>query len=687
MPRARRLVPLFALVVAVAATAGLAQQPLAGARPNILFVFSDDHAAHAISAYGSRLNQTPHIDRIADEGVLFRANFCGNALCGPSRATILTGLHSHANGFCRNGNVFDGGQPTFPKLLQQAGYQTAIVGKWHLESTPTGFDHWVVLPDQGQYYNPDFLTKDGRVRMPGHATDVTTQLALEWLEARDPQKPFVLMCQHKAPHRNWLPAPADLGAFRERDLPEPATLFDAYDGRLPARAATEMEIARHMTLHYDLMVPPTATEAPTLADLDRAWQQQRARMDDAQRAAWDAAFAAEDEAFRRENPQGRERVRWMYQRYLKNYLRCVQGVDRSVGALLAWLDAHPDVKANTLVVYSSDQGFFLGEHGWYDKRWMDEECLRMPLVMRWPGRIAAGRDVAQLTQNIDFAPTFLELAGVPAPKGVHGRSLVPLLAGEAPTGWRDAVYYHYYESQATHRVPAMYGVRTATHKLIRYYEPGVDGWELFDLANDPDELRSVADDPAYADVRKELTAKLVALRAQYGDDTGELLPARFPHSAGVTRIVAEQGGHRLWANAPGGWALRPQQLGPRFDVATTLRALPGKPQQNGFVVLGEAGGAAVADASRWRVGVEFGAKKLVVLGPMGGKARWEAPLPWDGQAPVALRVAVDVFRRELVATAGDARVVAPLPAACAGFAALGLGASNAETHFAELAVR
>jgi arylsulfatase A-like enzyme len=672
---------LCAVVVVVA---GLpAQRPLAGSRPNILFVFSDDHAAHAISAYGSKINQTPNIDRIADEGVLFRSNFCGNALCGPSRATILTGLHSHGNGFCRNGNVFDGSQPTFPKLLQQAGYQTAIVGKWHLESEPTGFDHWIVLPDQGQYYNPDFLTKDGRVRLPGHATDVTTQLALDWLERRDPEKPFVLMCQHKAPHRNWLPAPADLGLFRDRDLPEPATLFDAYENRLPARARTEMEIARHMTLHYDLMVPPTAAEEPSLSDLDRSYRQQRARMDDAQRAAWDAAFAEEDAAFRRENPQGRERVRWLYQRYMKNYLRCVQGVDRSVGALLAWLDARPDVKANTLVVYSSDQGFFLGEHGWYDKRWMDEECLRMPLVVRWPGRIGKGREVAQLTQNIDFAPTFLELAGAPPLPGAHGRSLVPLLAGETPADWRDAIYYHYYESQATHRVPAMYGVRTATHKLVRYYEPGVEGWELFDLVDDPDELRSVADDPRYADVRKELTAKLAVLRAQYGDDTGELLPARFPLGAGVTRIVAEDGGFRLWANAPGGWAARPQALGARFAVTTTLRSLPGKPQRNGFVVLGEAGDA----AARWRVGVEFGARKLVVLGPMGPKARWEASLPWDGEAPVALRIAVDGKRHELVAEALGVQVTTLLPVETTGFNALGFGASNAETHFTEPVVQ
>jgi hypothetical protein len=291
--------------------------------------------------------------------------------------------------------------------------------------------------------------------------------------------------------------------------------------------------------------------------------------------------------------------------------------------------------------------------------------------------------VSALTQNIDFAPTFLELAGVPAPKGVHGKSLVPLLAGRAPADWRDAVYYHYYESQATHRVPAMYGVRTATHKLVRYYEPGIDGWELFDLVADPDELRSVADDPAYEGVRKELTAKLAALRAQYGDDTGELLPARFPQSAGVTRIVAEAGGYRLWANTGGGHATRPAELPARFEVATTLRSLPGKPQRNGCVVLATAG----ADPDRWRVGVEFGAKKLVVLGPSGPKARWEAALPWDGERPVALRIAVDRVRNLVVAEADGARVEAPLPTDAAPFAALGFGANNAETHFAELVVR
>ncbi len=671
------------LLVCVLATvpALRAQEPLAGSRPNILFVFSDDHACHAISAYGSRLNQTPAIDRIAVGGVLFRSNFCGNALCGPSRATILTGLHSHANGFCRNGNVFDSSQATFPKLLQQVGYQTALVGKWHLESEPVGFDHWMVFPDQGQYYNPEFLTKQGRVQKAGHATDLTTALAIEWLEQRDPNKPFVLMCQHKAPHRNWLPAEPDLGLFRDRDLPEPATLFDDYRGRIAARASTEMEIARHLTLHYDLMVPPTAAEAGQLGELDRAWSQQRARMTAAQRTAWDAAFAAEDDAFRRENPQGKERVRWMYQRYIKNYLRCVAGVDRSVGALLAWLDAHPEVKANTLVVYASDQGFFLGDHGYYDKRWMDDECLRMPLVMQWPGHIAGGREIAQLTQNIDFAPTFLELAGVPLPATMHGKSLVPLLEGR-DVAWRDAVYYHYYESQATHRVPAMYGVRTDRYKLVHYYEPQWHAYELFDLQKDPDELRSVADDAAYKDVRAQLTKRLQALRQEYGDDTGTIDPA-FSLTAGITRMVAADGGVRVWANAQGGYMLKPLTGEGATTFSTSMRSLAARPLRNGFVVLA----AGDNRAEFVRAGIEFGAKKLVVSGPAGSKSRRDIAIEWDGKAAIELVVTVNLAAHTLVATAQGQRVELELPTTWQSVTACGFGASNTETWFQDLVVR
>ncbi|MCU0866966.1 MAG: sulfatase [Planctomycetes bacterium] len=671
----------FVLSLLLAGGAAVAQSPtaprgLAGSRPNILFVFSDDHACQAIGAYGSTFGATPNLDRLAGDGVVFTANYCGNALCGPSRASILTGLHSHANGFCRNGNVFDGGQATFPKLLQQAGYQTAIVGKWHLDSAPTGFDYWEVLPDQGQYYNPDFLTAAGRVRREGHATDVTTALAIAWLERRDPARPFVLMCQHKAPHRNWLPAPKEYGLFRDGDLPAPATLFDDHAGRIPARARTEMEIARHLTLHYDLMVPPTAAEAAALAGEDRAYPGHRARMSEAQRAAWDAAYGAEDEAFRRLDPQGPDRVRWLHQRYLKNYLRCVAGVDRSIGELRAWLDAHPEVKANTLVIYASDQGFFLGEHGYYDKRWMDEECFRMPLLMAWPGRLEGGRRIEPLTQNIDFAPTFVELAGAKPLAAAHGVSLVPLLEGRQ-VPWRDAVYYHYYESQSTHRVPAMYGVRTERWKLVRYYEPHEDAWELFDLQQDPDERRSLAGVAEFAAVQQELTQRLRALRQQYGDDTGELLGEVFPRSAGVTRIVREGDGFRVWANTVGGYALQPGASRTRLSATTAMRSLPGKLQRQGFVVFAD------DDGPQLRVGFEFGARKLVVQGHDGSQ-RAEVPIEWDGAAELSLRVELDAAAHTLVAVGGGQRLSVALATSWRQWTQWGYGGSNTETWFGPL---
>ena len=683
---ASRLLPLVTAALSLAVPAA-AQRALSGSRPNIVFVFSDDHACHAISAYGSRVNETPNIDRVAQEGVLFRNNFCGNSLCGPSRATVLTGLHSHANGFMRNGNVFDGDQTTFPKLLQKVGYQTAIVGKWHLSSDPQGFDHWVVLPGQGQYYNPDFRTRDGRVRIEGHATDVTTRLALDWLEQRDPDRPFLLMCQHKAPHRNWQPAEQDLALFRGEDVPEPPTLFDDHAGRGPMLRAQEMEVGRHLFLHYDLLLPPDDPSA--LRGTDRAWLSQRERMTPAQLAAWDAAFAAENEAFLREDPQGDERVRWYYQRYIKNYLRCVAGVDRSVGELLAWLDAHPDVKANTIVIYSSDQGFYLGDHGFYDKRWMYEESLKMPLVVSWPGRIEPGREVAELTQNIDFAPTFLDLAGVPVPEAMHGESLVPLLEG-APERWRDAIYYHYYESQAVHMVPAMYGVRTERYKLVRYYEPQWDAWELFDLDEDPDELRSVADDPRYAEIRAELQRRLAELRRTYGDDTGAVGDGAFPVLAGIARVVPLGDGYRVWANAPGGYLLRTGSRPGRTTLRTTLApyrvdGAPAHARENGFVVV--TGG----DPRRRlvRAGVEFAAGRLVLVGPDGLGVVAEAPLDWSGRdrlAPVALRVDVDLEGQTITAEALGRRVTAPLPAGWTALSAWGYGADNAESTFGPLTI-
>lgn len=672
-------------IAGLAAAQEATQSALNGTRPNILFVFSDDHAAHAISAYGSQFARTPNIDRLASEGVLFRNNFCGNALCGPSRATILTGLHSHENGFMRNGNVFDGAQTTFPKLLHQAGYATAIFGKWHLESAPQGFDAWAVLPGQGHYYNPDFETEAGRVRKEGHVTDLTTAMAIDWLErGRDAQKPFLLMCQHKAPHREWMPALEDLALYRDVQLPEPATLFDDYSGRIAAAATTEMQIDRDLYLHYDLMVEPTAAERAVAKGPDAWWDGIMARLTDEQRATFLAAFREENEAFRRTKPAGKDLVRWKLQRYLKNYLRCIAGVDRSVGRLLDWLDTHPDVKANTIVIYSSDQGFFLGDHGYYDKRWMYEECLRMPLLLRWPGRVDGPREIAQLTQNIDFAPTFLELAGAEVPASMHGKSLVPLLGGQKPDDWRTAIYYHYYESQATHRVPAHYGVRTDRYKLIRYYEPEVDGWELFDLERDPGELKSVADDADYREVRKRLEQELHSLRAKYDDTTGDLADGAFPRTAGITRITPIDGGYRIFANATAGFAVRAPEKRDVREVTVTMRPLRGRQQQNGYIVLdgeGEVGSGESTGATRVRVGIAFGRRRLQILGPEGMRELASTAIEWDGSAPVAIRVRIDPDNQRVIAVAQGQEIEAALPSEWRSLAAFGYGASNAETEF------
>ena len=655
-----------------------AQEPTpAVRRPNILFVFTDDHAAHAISAYGSQINRTPNLDRIAHDGVLFRNNFCGNALCGPSRATILTGAHSHGNGFMRNGNVFDGTQTTFAQLLHDAGYQTAILGKWHLGSDPQGFDTWRILPGQGQYYNPDFLSPDGQQRIEGHVTDLTTDLALDWLERRDADRPFVLMCQYKAPHRNWMPAIADLGLYRDGDIAEPATLFDDYQGRGPA-AVTEMTVANHLWLHYDLLVAPTAEEQKKLTGEDRAWPVLRKRMTEAQRQAWDAAFAEEDAAFRAHPPTGKELVRWQYQRYIKNYLRCVAGVDRNVGRLLDWLDAHPDVKRDTVVVYSSDQGFFLGDHGWYDKRWIYEQSLRMPLLVAWPEHFPAGREVQALTQNIDFAPTFLDLAGVAVPATMQGKSLVPLLRGETPADWREAIYYHYYESQATHNVAAHYGLRTSRYKLAYFYEPQWQRWELYDLASDPDELDNLAGKPDAAPLLAKLQQQLRELRASYGDSTGEL--GVFPVTAGIASVIGEAGRLRIWANTSGGYALLTGHRPGRTTLATSLRPVAGRQSRNGGVVV-SGGDPQKAQA---RAAIDFDRGELVVTTPGGDMSRQRIDV--GDNRPLALRVVVDLGQHTLTAEAAGARVSVALPATWTELTAWGYGGDNAETSFAELVV-
>ncbi len=462
--------------------------------PNIIFIMTDDHCTQAMSCYGGRVNQTPNIDRLAREGMRFDNCFCTNAICAPSRAVILTGKHSHINGVTTNAHRFDGAQTTFPKLLQRVGYQTAMIGKWHLKSDPTGFDHWEILVGQGPYYNPTMIHNGQRHKHTGYTTDIITDQALAWLNnVREDQRPFMLMCQHKAPHRNWQPGPDHLALYDDVDIPEPPTLFDDWAGRGSAAAQQEMTISRHLN-DFDLKLDPPDNLTPE------------------QRAAWNAAYNPKNEAFRKALLSGRELVRWKYQRYVKDYLRCVASLDDNIGQLLNHLD-HTGLARNTIVIYTSDQGWYLGEHGWYDKRWMYEESLRMPLLVRWPAVVKAGSVNRALCQNLDFAETLLDAAGATIPADMQGRSLLPLLRGRSPRDWRQSIYYHYYEHPGAHNVQRHEGVRTDRYKLIHFYR--LDEWELYDLRKDPDEMRSVYADPAYADVVGRLKAELVCLRRRY----------------------------------------------------------------------------------------------------------------------------------------------------------------------------
>jgi arylsulfatase A-like enzyme len=481
-------------------------------RPNIIFVLADDHASHSISAYGSRINATPNIDRLASQGMLFRNSFCTNAICGPSRAVILTGKHSHLNGVMENNARFDGSRQTFPKLLRNAGYQTAIIGKWHLYSVPTGFDDWYILPGQGNYYNPQFKTPTGLVNHTGYVTDIITDLTLDWLKTRrDPKKPFMLMYQQKAPHREWAPGPNHLTMYDDVTIPEPLTLFDDYVGRSSAAKLQEMTIADHLSLGRELKVAPSPSQDPIEY---KEWKTIYDRLNDRQRQAWDDAYGPKNELFQKADLTGKELVRWKYQRYIKDYLRCVASVDDNLGRLLDHLD-ETGLADNTVVVYTSDHGYFLGDHGWFGKQWMYEESLRIPLIVRWPGVTNPGSKNNDLVQNLDFAQTFLDMAGVKPPADMQGRSLVPLLKGTTPPDWRKSIYYHYSMRQGRLMVNPHYGVRTERHKLIHYHR--LDEWELFDLQEDPNELTSVYDKPAYAQTVKDLKSELERLQLKYGD--------------------------------------------------------------------------------------------------------------------------------------------------------------------------
>ena len=514
----KRFITLFMLLAGLLMAAHAKSE-----RPNILFVFTDDHAPHAIGAYNGWLksvNPTPVIDKLARQGMLFERSFCSNSICGPSRAVILSGKHSHKNGFMNNGNSFDWNQQIFPKILRKNGYQTAIYGKSHLKGKPQGFDDWAVLPGQGLYYNPDLIFPDGRRRIDGYCTDVVTDLAVNWLkEKRDKSKPFMMMVQHKAPHRNWMPALRHLSLYDDIDIPGPPTLFDRWEDNAPPARHQELEIDRHMDLNYDLFVDltPEFNQPPSQKRQDRsAWYNMK-RMSKEQLTKWRDAYGPKDEAFHKAKLKGKDLVRWKFQRYAKNYLRCVKGVDESVGRLQDTLK-ELGLAENTVVIYSSDQGFYIGDHGWYDKRWMYEESLMMPFIIKWPGVTKPGSRNKKLIQNLDYAETFLEMAGAPVPGDMQGRSLVQLLKGQNPDDWRKSIYYHYYEYPSVHMVPRHYGIRTQRYKLMHFYQFGEE-WELYDLKNDPDELTNLYDKTEHAQLQNRMKKRLAKLQQHYEDDS------------------------------------------------------------------------------------------------------------------------------------------------------------------------
>ncbi|MEN8148806.1 MAG: sulfatase/phosphatase domain-containing protein [Planctomycetota bacterium] len=546
-------------------------------RPNILFIMSDDHAQAAMGCYGSRINETPHLDRLAAGGAKFTQAYCTNAICGPSRASMLTGKYSHANGVLVNETPFDGSQPTFPRLLRQAGYQTAVIGKWHLSSRPSGFDHWCVLPGQGQYYNPDFDRMGERVRIDGYVTDIITDESLSWLEDRDREKPFCLLLHHKAPHRNWMPGPEHLNDFEDDQIPLPPNFHDDYATRSDAARSQKQSISKDLLDSYDLKLPmPPAAEGDGRRDEREMWSRSIDRMTPEQRAAWDAAYGPRNERFAAEPPEGRALEEWKYQRYIKDYLRCIASVDDSVGRVLDYLDRE-GLAEDTIVVYTSDQGFFLGEHGWFDKRFMYRESHGIPLIVRYPREVPAGVDVRHMALNVDFSPTFLDYADVRPPEGTQGESLRPVLDGAAPESWRRSVYYHYFEYPGSHGVCRHYGVRTSRYLLVHFYYD-IDAWELYDLRADPAEMVNLYDDPAHAGIVTDLKAELARLREKYGDEdeTMHLPKSVVPreHAAVGCPVVLAHAPHPKYT-AGGSNALTDGRCGPDSTLLADYTAWQG----------------------------------------------------------------------------------------------------------------
>ncbi|RYD35792.1 MAG: DUF4976 domain-containing protein [Verrucomicrobiaceae bacterium] len=472
----------------------------AAERPNIIFIMTDDHASHALSCYGSKVNQTPNMDRIASGGVRFANAFVTNSICSPSRATLLTGKYSHLNGVPVF-NRFDGSQQTVAKLLQAAGYHTGMVGKWHLGSDPTGFDRWITLPGQGAYRDPRFITSHGTLNIAGYVSDVITDLGIRLIETRPADKPFFLMLHHKAPHRSWEPDDKNRALFRDRVIPEPETFADDYATRSAALPENRQTVAHDLT-RFDLKLTPPA-ELATPQERQQWLNEKPVRVD----------LPQSDGTVR--TLTGDALTHWKYQRYMQDYLACVQGVDDNIGRLLDRLD-QTGLAKNTVIFYTSDNGFFLGDHGLYDKRFMYEASLRVPLLVRAPGLTAAGSVSERMVLNTDFAPTFLDLAGLPVPADMQGRSLKPLLAGTPPDNWRSSFYYRYYHDPGDHNTRAHLGLRTETEKLIHYWKKDV--WEYFDLATDPNELRNRIDDPAAQPRIAALREEIVRQRKELHDD-------------------------------------------------------------------------------------------------------------------------------------------------------------------------
>jgi arylsulfatase A-like enzyme len=492
-------------------------------RPNIVFIMSDDHAYQAISAYSDHLIKTPNIDRIAKEGMLFSNASVTNSICAPSRATILTGKHTHINGKVDNHNLFDTTQVTFPQLFKKAGYQTAMFGKLHFGNNPKGIDEFMILPGQGHYINPDFITKDGDTTITGYVTDIITDMSIDWLDKkRDTEKPFLLMYLHKAPHRPWWPRADKFKEYTKKTFPLPETLFDDYSNRGTAAKTAEMNLLLDMEYEHDSKIfPETLAEMghvePVVKPLQGSIYIDYDRLNDEQKSQYRPILDSINQDFKTNWPSmnDREKMIWKYQRYMQDYLGSISSVDDNVGRLLDYLDDN-GLSDNTIVVYTSDQGFYLGEHGWFDKRFIYDESFKTPLLIRWPNAIKPGTTEDEMVQNLDFAQTFLEAAGIKAPEDMQGESLMPLLKGDNDQWDRKAVYYHYYEYPSVHMVKRHYGIVTKEYKLAHFYYD-VDEWELYDRKNDQQEMTNVYNDPEYAEIVVKLKIELEALRVKYKD--------------------------------------------------------------------------------------------------------------------------------------------------------------------------